>query len=211
MRVFARATVLLVGCLAVVATPASAQEVQFKGSTTGCFYVASSAPCTSYSSSTSWNFLTFNGGAFNSYTNNSTLAFPGATNSLGTFTLGSTPQEYYNLAFVLNVAFQLPTLVANPNAIYTAALYGYVSNKDGGVHIDFDNTVQSFAFDGPDYQGEFVMRVNDTFVLLNEGTAEIPGDLMVTVVTPEPATIALFATGLAGLIPAVRRRRRKSG
>jgi hypothetical protein len=64
------------------------------------------------------------------------------------------------------------------NSVTPASLIGQVKNGTGGVTIDFDNAIQSFTSDDA------------------------------VTVTPEPATVALMMTGIAGLVPMVRGRRK---
>jgi hypothetical protein len=80
---------------------------------------------------------------------------------------------------------------------------------NGGVNIHFDNYPQVFSFNGPDLAGSFTMNVAD--VNLTPGQSAVPVTAFIkTTVTPEPGTTALFATGLAGLVPMIRLRRRKT-
>lgn len=183
-----------------------AQEVRFLGSTTGCFFTTGT--CTPAGSAALFD-LSFSGGSFDAWTTNGTLVVGSTTNNLGTFTLGSVPLNYNTgWNFLLNVAFQLPTLT-NPDAVYNALIGGIVVNDElGTVHIMFDETPQVFSYNGPDNQaGSFTLTVPEFGVPVGEAVP-VAGYIETTA-TPEPATMALVATGLAGLIPAARRRRRK--
>lgn len=187
-----------------------AQNVHYQGTTAGCFYTTT--PCTPDSDDSVMG-LSFTSGFFDAWT--STAGFLGlgsganVANNLGTFMLNSTQFDYSSTNFLMQVIFTAPT-VTTSNVIYTASLLGDVEAlANGGVNIHFDNYPQVFSFNGPDLAGSFTMNVAD--VNLTPGQSAVPVTAFIkTTVTPEPGTTALFATGLAGLVPMIRLRRRKT-
>ncbi len=121
-----------------------------------------------------------------------------------------------------------PTTTGNPT--YTALVKGNVHvDKSGNLKVDFGAPV-SFAFTGGGhmatctapgsaipgncgpgpFSGTATITVNDLNAFYGQTGVAVTGQIAVSSVTPEPATLALFATGLVGLIPAVRYRRRKN-
>lgn len=184
-----------------------AQQVAFAGSTYGCFYTSPATTCAPTSSATDF-FLTFTQGTFNALTSpNGLLSLGGATNNLGTMSLGGSPAKYTG-KFLLEVMFALPTLTSS-NAVYTAAIYGNVYNTAfGGVNIIFQGP-QTFAFNGPTYTGTFDLTVNN--IDMNPRSPQVISGFITTSVAPEPGTTALLATGLVSLLPMARIKRRKLG
>jgi hypothetical protein len=203
--------------LAVVGTlglgaPVAAQQVHFAGTTAGCFYTTVS--CTPGGLGDNVGGLSFFNGFFNAWTSTSGFLgignFPGDANTLGSFLLNGTTADYSGSNFLLQVVFSLPTVTPN-NTIYTAALLGDVeSNGVGGVNIHFSNPGTVYPFSGPDNTGTFTLSVADVNLTPGRLDAVAVTGFIRTTVTPEPGTTALFATGLAGLIPLVRLRRRKN-
>jgi hypothetical protein len=189
-----------------------AQKVDFKGSTGGCFYISGS--CTA-STSASEYFLQFTGGTFDATTTSSGIlgigSAPNSPNNFGSFSLGASPAEYDGTNFLLKILFDLPT-VTSSNTVYEAAVLGSVDvGGDGGIYIHFADSPQVFTFNGPTYGGQFSLALND--ISVTPGTLEANTPVAVsgfirTTVTPEPATVGLFALGLLGLVPMARLRRR---
>jgi hypothetical protein len=183
-----------------------AQQVPFAGATYGCFITGSATSCNPTASATDL-FLAFAQGTFNTVTApDGTLNLNTAANNLGTMTLGNTPASYSG-KFLLQIIFALPTLTSS-NAVYMAAIFGRVlPNGFGGVNIIFQNPTQTFAFNGPQYTGTFDLTVNN-IDMNTQGPRMVTG-FITTSVAPEPGTTALLATGLMGLVPMARMRRRK--
>jgi hypothetical protein len=207
---------LLALALAATASTASAQSIEFAGTTAGCFYTGTVA-CDP-TGGDQVMFLKYVTGTFDQATSGGVAAIgtgPGSNASnFGYFQLGNTADSYLGQKFLLKVLFTSP-LLTGPNAVYTAAVIGTVTNDEngvgGGVSIRFGSP-QTFAFDGPDYAGTFTLKVNN--VSVSPGTLETNSFVPVTAFittnvtsTPEPATIALFATGMIALVPMARRRR----
>jgi len=212
-RTLAIAAVALLG----TAATAHAQVMQFQGITKGCFYTSSETSCATGSNS-SVLFLDYTSSSFDVQSDNDGFASIGAApaatnvNNLGSFLLGATPASYTGSNFLLDVVFSLPTIVSSPT-VFSAALKGSVTAiAGGGVRIAFDPSTQVFDFENPDTRGQFTLTVNNVSITPGMTPVSLTGDISVveTTATPEPGTTALLATGLFGLVPVIRSRRKKT-
>ena len=185
---------------------ASAQMVNFQGSTDGCFGLA----CAPAANATLAG-LTFADSTFNVNTAAGFVSIgnaPGTPNlnNLGSFALTGSPFVYTGQDFELTVSFSAPAGTTPGSAVFTSDLIGTVGATDnGGVFVDFNNTPKAFTFDS----GTFTFFVNDVSVVRG-GTVAVTGVInAVTAPIPEPETYALMMAGLAA-VGFMSRRRKKA-
>jgi hypothetical protein len=153
--------------------------------------------------------------------------------NFGSFTLDTAANDYNGEIFRVRITFTAPQgIVPDQNRVFTADLIGNVrSDGSGGVQIDFGNNINDvgilFSFndtnceanplpaDAPPNQqvtcglGSFRLRLND--VAINPGqVASLTGFIISAQQTPipEPATLLLLGTGMAGLAARMRKRRK---
>ncbi|MCA1565000.1 MAG: PEP-CTERM sorting domain-containing protein [Acidobacteria bacterium] len=160
---------------------------------------------------TAANFLTFTGNTFTATTAGGVGSFSGA-DRIGTFTLASTAGETpVSGNFTLNLTFTAPAGInGGQSATYTATVSGTISTPNvGGVQIEFDNPIQTFTFSNASGSGSFSIELPKLFVQSGETanlTAGLRGEQ--TAAVPEPATMILLGTGLAGVAARIRKRRK---
>ncbi|MDX6693441.1 MAG: motif [Blastocatellia bacterium] len=201
---------------------ARADEVSIAGYSNGCFNCAN-PPNSSATQTASLLGLTYTNSQFSGTTASGFLAFGGnptpagvqSINNFGSFTLSSAPNSYNGNTFALRITFTLPTGINGSNSqVFTSVLTGTViSDSQGGVRLDFDSNLNQngvlFTFQNATAAGSFFLRIND--LSINPGqTASLTGDIYGAQQTPvpEPATILLLGTGLAGIASKIRKRRR---
>lgn len=192
-------SIALLAILAAGQTIAKADPVTVSGTSSGTV------------TGTAAEFLSFTGNSFSATTAGGVGSFSGA-DRIGTFTLLSSPGETpVNGNFTLNLTFTAPAGIdGGQGAVYTATVSGTISTPNvGGVQIVFDNPVQTFTFENGTASGTFSIELPKLFVQSGDTanlTAGLTGNQ--TSAVPEPATMILLGTGLAGVAARIRKRRK---
>ena len=187
--------------LALVAGVAAAGEVTLAGSTLGRFNANAFAPTDallglSYSNSTFLNSTIGNqldlGGNPSPGTN---------FNNLGSFSLDNVDHNYNGNTFQVQVTFTAPfTITGGNTTTFNDIISGTVTNGNGGVFIDFDNTPQLFNYSNATESGWFTVAINDLSIAPDQVasvTAHVHG---VSQPVPEPVSVAGILCGAIGLI-----------
>jgi hypothetical protein len=192
-------SIALLAIFAAGQTIAKADPVTVSGTSTGTV------------TGTAASFLSFTGNTFSATTAGGVGSFSGA-DRIGTFTLASTVGETpVSGTFTLNLTFTAPSgIEGGQAATYTATVSGTISTPNvGGVQIVFDNPTQTFTFNNASGSGSFSIELPKLFVQSGDTanlTAGLTGNQ--TAAVPEPATMILLGTGLAGVAARIRKRRK---
>jgi len=161
---------------------------------------------------TAASFLSFTGNNFTATTAGGVGSFSGA-DRIGTFILSSAVGETpVNGTFTLNLTFTSPSGIEGGQATtFTATVSGTISTPNvGGISIVFDNPVQTFTFSNASGSGSFSITLPNVFVQSGD-TANLTAGLSGNqTAVPEPATMLLLGTGLAGVAARIRKRRKNA-
>jgi hypothetical protein len=191
--------IALIALLTLSQGVARADEVTLTGSTTGTV--------------TGVPQLTFTGNANFNGTTSLGIGSLSGPNSLGSFFLQTSPQQLVAGNFTLNVTFTTPAGInGGQGTTYTATIQGSVSPNvnQGGVNITFANPTQTFTFNNGTTSGSFTLTVANLFVQSGQSANLTAGFTGSQSPIPEPATMFLLGTGLAGVAAKIRKRRKQT-
>jgi len=203
VRGFARAALIGTAALALGAIPAAAQTVTF--STTGAF---SGGGCTTTSCTFGDFTLSFTPVGSNAF-------FSGSLVDLGSFTAGCSVASCAETNFPSGVTFTLTINQTNPSSgsgAFVGSIAGTLAFDPSFSSLVWTPTPSSLTLGTVGLTGTYNIVVDNTgnFNIAAPGDQN-PNPTVVkafVTTTPEPATVALMATGMFGLIPVIRRRRK---
>ena len=202
--------VLMVASLTAIARQVSASPItEIQGSTQGCCGTACGAFVDVATDATYG--LTFAGvSSFDAFTDSSGSA---TDMNLGTFSRDNdnVPDSTPPLDFSLAVTFTLPAGTAGNPSTLLAIIQAKNSGGGGPLDIDFDNTWQLVTFFNGSGTGSFEFAVlddpkgnkngdYDIFGSVRNLTFESNSEDIVPAAVPEPSTLILLGTGLAGTL-----------